>query len=260
MLKLSYKSILLVICFILVISFFLYLFYPFESSNSNNSIINDFSIGIANSIDITSDRILYQKGNIVTINGVIKGTNLSGYVKLDITDYIGKVWYSSNLTLIKVDNGTALFSTNVGTILENETSGVYQIQAKYGNTQNTSSFFISTFSNISSEIIDFHIQSLVGNNVSIVHPGDAVMVVGTVSNLQQEVEKVSFYVEIRNENNVLVHSGFIITNIPSGESRILSVGWPVTINGFYTVYAYVKENSENSKIISNIVSISFDVV
>lgn len=222
--------------------------------------MNNFSFGIADSIKVKTDRVLYQKGNVLIINGIIKGTDLFGYVELNITDSIGRIWHSNNYTLINTDIDTALFSTVIGTILENETSGVYQIHVKYGNIQNMSSFFISTLYNIRSEIIDVHLQSLVGKNITIIKTGDTVMVVGTVFNLQKDVETVSFNVEIRNGYDVLVHSGFISTNISSGESRILSVGWPAAINGTYTVYAYAKENFENPMIISNIVSMTFDVI
>lgn len=235
-------------------------FYLFQNYlNNGASDIDDIPIGIGYSIEVKSDRILYEEGNNLIINGIIIGSNLSGYVQLEIQDSDGGIRNSKNSTLINIDENSATFSAIIGPILKNEISGIYQIKAKYGNIQNITSFFISTYSNIRNEISDIYLQSLVGKNISIIKTGDTVIVVGNVLNLKQDIEKVSFNVEIRDESNVLVHSGFISTNISPNESSIFTVGWPATINGTYTVYAYVKENFEATKIISNIATMIFIV-
>lgn len=258
MLKLSSKSIIFIFFFIIISS--VSVFYLLEyTSNNDNSNLNNIPIGIAYSIEVKSDKTLYEEGNNLIINGIINGANLSGYIQLDIIDPNGDNWTTKNSTLININEELSTFSTLIGPILKNEISGNYKIKAKYGNTQNTTSFFISTYSNIRNQISEIYLQNLLGTNISIIKTGDTVIVAGNVINLQKNTEKVSFNVEIRNESNILVHSGFISTNISPNESSILTVGWPEKNNGTYTVYAFVTENFENTNIISNIATMTFTV-
>lgn len=210
-------------------------------------------------LQIKPDALLYRPGDVVYVEGWVEMTTISGgSVKLEIIDPEGAVWSSLEAKVNSTGDSHASFSAPFRKILESDLSGIYLLRARYGAVTNSSTFLISTPQGLVSEIRDLRLQSIGGGAVSKVMAGDMVMVTGSVVNRGGASKDFSFIVEIRKDSTVR-YTGYVSTNISQGEEKVLATGWPVKDEGVFTVYAYVKEDFQSRRIVSNIATLTFKV-
>ncbi len=238
----------------------LYLFFYAESlwetaPSEVDSSSSDGAIGIL----VRPSIALYHVGDTVEAEGVVEVITSAGSVELEIISPEGELWDSGEAELGDVVGRHASFFASFRTVLDSDPSGVYLLLVRYGGVQNTSSILISTSLGLISEILDFHLQNMGGDVVSRVRFGDTVLVAGSVANHGDVSKEFSLIVEVRDENSSIVHSGFVGTSISPGEVKTLNVGWPTGERGVFTVYAYVKDDFQSRRIISNVATLSFQV-
>ncbi|MBI2936613.1 MAG: hypothetical protein HYY22_00245 [Thaumarchaeota archaeon] len=217
-------------------------------------------------LQVRSVRALYGVGDAVQVEGTVvagagAGAGAGGSVEIGVVDPEGRLWASDKVKLSSVAGNTSAFSASFRSVREDDPAGVYLIQAGLDGVRYNASFLVSTSSGLTAEVRGLRLQDAGGSggNVRNRRVGDMLLVAGSVTNLAKVSSDLSFIVEMRNASGSLVESGYVGTVVSAGGEKVLTVGWPAKAEGVYTIYAYVQDDAQSRRIISNIATFTISV-
>ncbi|MCL4436175.1 MAG: hypothetical protein M1387_05635 [Thaumarchaeota archaeon] len=213
-------------------------------------------------LQVRSDRSLYGVGDALHVEGTVAAAaNAGGLVEIGVVDPEGRLWAFDTVKLSGAAGNASAFSASFRAVKEEDQAGVYLIQARFGGVKANASFLVSTSNGLTAEVHGLNLQGDggIGGEVRSRRVGDTLMVTGSVTNLAKVSSDLSFVVELRNASSSLVESGYVGTTVPDGGEKALTVGWPAKSEGIYTIYAYVQNDAQSRRIISNIATLTIRV-
>ena len=261
----SAKWILVAVGICLLLSIAVVLFFTVNGGGreviSSGGVDGD-SNGSVDELQVRSVRALYGVGDAVQVEGtVVAGVGAGRSVEIGVIDPDGKLWASDKVKLSSVAGNTSAFSASFRSVREGDPAGVYLIQAGLDRVRSNASFLVSTSSGLTAEVRGLRLQDAGGSGgeVRSRRVGDMLLVAGSVANLAKVSSDLSFIVELRNASGSLVESGYVGTVVSAGGEKVLTVGWPAKAEGVYTVFAYVQDDAQSRRIISNIATFTISV-